>query len=129
MGFQDAVRKALSNYANFSGRARRSEYWWFFLFVLLGNAILGLIDAALFGTAPDGSPVSLLGGIFSLAMLLPNLAVGARRLHDIDRTGWWLLIALVPVLGALVLIFFFVQRGTDGPNRFGADPLAGETAR
>jgi uncharacterized membrane protein YhaH (DUF805 family) len=127
MSFTDAIRKVLSNYATFSGRARRSELWWFVLFVFLGNAVLGLVDGALFGTAPDGSPVSLLGGIFSLAMLLPNLAVGARRLHDLDRTGWWLLIGLIPILGTLVLIFFFVQRGTDGPNRFGPDPLAGDT--
>jgi len=64
-----------------------------------------------------------LGFIASLALLLPGLAVGARRLHDIDRTGWWLLIGFIPLIGLIVLIYFFIQRGTDGPNRFGAAPI------
>lgn len=122
MSFTDAIRKCLSNYATFSGRAPRSEFWWFYLFLLLGNTVLGLVDSAFFGTAPDGSPVSLLGGIFSLAMILPTIAVGVRRLHDRDMSGWWYLLFLIPLLGTLILIFFFVQRGTVGPNRFGADP-------
>lgn len=128
MDFQEAVRTVLSKYATFSGRAPRSEFWWFFLFVFLCNAILGVIDSALFGTAPDGAPVSILGAVFSLAVLLPNIAVGVRRLHDRDMSGWWLLLVLIPVLGALILLFFFVQRGTEGPNRFGADPTPGASA-
>jgi len=125
MGFQDAIRSGFSKYATFEGRAPRSEFWWFYLFLFLGNMILGLVDSALFGTAPDGNPVSLLGGIFSLAVLLPTIAVGVRRLHDRDMSGWWYLLVFIPLLGALILIFFFVQRGTVGPNRFGADPIPG----
>jgi uncharacterized membrane protein YhaH (DUF805 family) len=87
------------------------------------NFALGIVDRAIFGIAPDGQPVSILGALFSLAVLLPTIAVGVRRLHDIDRTGWWYLLILIPVLGALVLLFFFVQRGTVGANRFGPDPL------
>ena len=123
MGFQDAVRTCLGNYATFSGRAPRAEFWWFALFVLLGNLLFGIVDGLIFGAASDGQPVSLLGALFSLAVLLPNIAVGVRRLHDRDMSGWWYLLVLVPVLGALVLLWFFVQKGTDGPNRFGPDPL------
>lgn len=122
MGFTDAVKSVLSKYTTFSGRAPRSEYWWWFLFTVLCSVVLAILDTALFGTAPDGAPVSILGAIFSLAVLLPSIAVGVRRLHDRDMSGWCLLIGLIPILGALVLIYFFVQRGTAGPNRFGADP-------
>lgn len=123
MSFQDAVRTCFAKYATFSGRAPRSEFWWFVLFTVLVNFALGVVDRAIFGIAPDGQPVSILGALFSLAVLLPTIAVGVRRLHDLDRTGWWYLLILIPVLGALVLLFFFVQRGTVGANRFGPDPL------
>lgn len=123
MGFQEAVKKCLSNYANFDGRAARSEYWWFALFLFLGNFVFGMLDAFLFGGMGQGQQVSILGAIFSLAVFLPSLAVGARRLHDVDKSGWWLLLVLIPILGALVLLFFFVQKGTAGDNRFGPDPL------
>ena len=122
MGFQDAIRSCFSKYETFSGRAPRSEFWWFYLFLFLGNAILGLIDGAIFGTTADGTTISLLGGIFSLAVLLPTIAVGVRRLHDKDMSGWWYLLVFIPLLGALILLYFFVQRGTVGPNQFGEDP-------
>lgn len=122
MTFQDAVRTCFQKYATFSGRAARSEFWWFVLFSVLGNLVLSFIDGMLFGNAADGQPVSILGAIFALAILLPTIAVGVRRLHDRDMTGWWYLLVLVPVLGTLVLIYFFVQRGTVGPNRYGPDP-------
>ena len=128
MGFQDAVKKCLSNYATFSGRAARSEFWWFALFVFLGNFVLSIVDSLLFGGMVDGQPVSVLGGLFSLAMLLPSIAAGVRRLHDRDMSGWWYLLILIPIIGALALLFFFVQSGTNGSNRFGADPLAGDNA-
>jgi uncharacterized membrane protein YhaH (DUF805 family) len=117
----DAVRSVLSKYATFSGRAGRGEFWWWVLAVLIASFVVGVIDNMLFPTAFDhgmggGGPLSILLG---LAVLLPNLAVSVRRLHDLDRTGWWLLIGLVPLIGFLVLLFFYVQRGTPGPNRFG----------
>ncbi|MBY6202619.1 DUF805 domain-containing protein [Maritalea mobilis] len=125
MDFMTAVKTVLGKYATFSGRAQRSEFWWFYLFSLIVSAVLQMVDRALFGTLVGGQDVGILAPLFSLAILLPGLAVGARRLHDTDRSGWWLLIALIPIVGFLVLLYFFVQRGTAGPNQHGADPLAG----
>lgn len=125
MGFQEAVKKCFSEYITFTGRAARSELWWFVLFILLGNLVFSFLDRMLFGSGMDGQQVSILGALFSLAVFLPSIAVGVRRLHDLDKSGWWYLLILIPLLGALILIFFFVQKGTTGPNRFGEDPLAG----
>lgn len=113
MGMQEAVRTVLSKYATFEGRAARPEFWWWVLATVLASIVAGLVDRLLFG---DGQ---LLQGLLGLAIIVPNLAVGARRLHDIDRTGWWQLIGLVPIVGWLVLIWFFIQPGTPGRNRFG----------
>lgn len=122
MNFPEAVRGALSRYATFAGRARRSEFWFFYLFLMLMQLGAGILDAALFGL--DG--VAPIGGIVTLGLFLPMLAVSVRRLHDDGRSGWWLLIGLVPLIGWIVLIFWYVQRGQDGPNRFGPDPRAGD---
>lgn len=130
MTFGQSIRTCLSKYATFSGRAQRSEFWWFILFVWLVSIALSIVDSTLFGTtvvteggfsASTNTPI--FSGIFSLAMLLPNLAVGARRLHDTNRSGWWLLIGLIPLIGFIVLIVFFATTGTRGANRFGPDPL------
>ena len=119
----DAIKSVLSQYAGFGGRARRSEYWWFFLFTLILNGLAGVLDGAL-GTdiGSDSSSTGVIGIIVSLALLLPGLAVAVRRLHDTDRSGWWLLIGLVPLVGAIVLLVFLVKDGTRGSNRYGADP-------
>lgn len=114
MNMIEAVKAVFSNYATFSGRARRSEYWWFVLFNIIVAVVLALVMGG----------NNLANSLWSLAVLLPSLAVGARRLHDIDRTGWWLLISFIPVIGLIVLIVFFATKGTAGPNRFGTDPLA-----
>lgn len=107
MTFQEAVRTCLTKYATFRGRARRPEYWWFVLFVFLAQFVAGIVDAILFpGPEAQSGPV---GGIVTLALLLPTLAAGARRLHDIGRSGWWLLLGLVPIVGTLVLLWWFVQ--------------------
>lgn len=126
----EAVRRVLSNYVTFSGRAARPEYWWWALAVFLGSGVFYLLDMALFAPVPDaagveGGPVQIFSGLFGLAVVLPMLAVAARRLHDTDRSAKWLLIGLVPLIGGLVLLWFYVQRGTEGPNRFGppAPPL------
>jgi len=122
MDFQTAIRTVLKDkYATFSGRAARSEYWWFALFSFVASLILNVIDIMLFGN----ESLMSIDLIFSLAILLPSIAVGVRRLHDLGRSGWWLLIILIPLIGILILLFFFVQKGTDGPNEHGADPLAG----
>ncbi|MBF9131979.1 DUF805 domain-containing protein [Plantactinospora sp. S1510] len=123
MSFTAAVRSALSQYVGFGGRARRAEYWWFFLFLILVGIVTSILDAAL-GTDFKGSGVSdgLLSLIANLALFLPALALAVRRLHDTDRSGWWVLIGLIPLVGAIVLLVFFVQDGTPGPNRFGPSP-------
>ena len=104
---------AMRRYAEFSGRSARAEYWFFILFYIVGYAICYAIDVALFG--PKVQVVSLL---FSLAHLLPSLAVGIRRLHDLDRTGWWILLPVTGI-GWIVLLVWYCMRGTPGPNRFG----------
>ena len=121
MGFTDAVRSAFNKYAVFEGRASRSEYWWFGLFVVECSVVLEIIEGVLFHKAMG--QVGILGGLFSLAVLLPSLGVAVRRLHDVERSGWWLLLALTGI-GALVLLYWYVTRGTLGPNAFGADPLS-----
>lgn len=118
MGFQDALRSVFAKYATISGRAARSEYWWWILFVFLCNAVLGTVDRALFG-----AETQVLAGLFSLAVLLPSICVAGRRLHDRDRSAWWLLLWFIPFVGWLVLLYFYVMPGTPGPNRFGPDPL------
>lgn len=106
----------LKNYAGFSGRARRREYWMFALINLIAGILLAGVGRAI-GTAHVST-------LYSLGVLIPSLAVGARRLHDTDRSGWFLLLGIVPFLGWLILLFFLVQEGTRGNNRFGPDPKA-----
>lgn len=108
----------LKQYAVFSGRARRTEYWMFVLCNLIVMLLLGMVDKLI------GGDNELISSIYSLAVLLPSLAVAARRLHDTDRSGWWLLLGLIPIIGTLVLIYFMVCNGQQGPNRFGDDPKA-----
>jgi uncharacterized membrane protein YhaH (DUF805 family) len=113
--------EALKKYAVFSGRARRMEYWYFVLFNLIVAIVLALIDTLL-GTTTGVSSFGLLSGIYSLAVLIPTLAVLVRRLHDIDRTGWWILINLIPLVGTIVLLVFALMPGTPGSNQYGPDP-------
>jgi uncharacterized membrane protein YhaH (DUF805 family) len=119
MQFQDAIRSGFRNYVTFSGRASRSEFWYWTLFGFLVAAVSSILDSALFPSMSTG-PIS---AITSLLLLLPGLAVSVRRLHDIDRTGWWILITLT-IIGLIVLLIWNCTKGTDGPNRFGPDPLA-----
>ena len=116
MSFPDAVRHVLSHYADFSGRARRSEYWWFALFNLLVSLAAQLVDNS-FNTAP------LFELLVTLGLLVPALAVGVRRLHDTGRSGWWLLIGLIPLIGAIVLIIWFVS-DSKPDNTYGPNPKA-----
>jgi uncharacterized membrane protein YhaH (DUF805 family) len=113
--------EALKKYAVFSGRSRRKEYWFFVLFVVIISIVLNIIDG-LFGAYDRSMGAGLLSTIFSLAILIPSIAVSVRRLHDIDRTGWWVLIALVPLVGWIVLLVFHVQDSTPGTNRYGPNP-------
>jgi uncharacterized membrane protein YhaH (DUF805 family) len=115
MGFGQAISSGFSNYVNFSGRACRSEYWFWTLFVVIADIVAFAIDAAI--------GVRVIGGLFGLAVLLPGIAVTIRRLHDLDRTGWWIFIWFIPLVGWIILLIWFCTKGTDGPNRFGPDPL------
>ncbi|HET7384403.1 MAG TPA: DUF805 domain-containing protein [Pseudolabrys sp.] len=119
MDFWSAVKSVFGKYATFRGRACRSEYWYFYLFDMIVLLIAGIVDLAIFG-----SDVSVVGSIWALATLIPVIAVGVRRLHDIDRTGWWLLLSFVPLIGWIILLVWFCTRGTTSANRFGNNPLA-----
>lgn len=116
MDFQTAIKTCFNKYATFAGRAARSEYWYFYLFIILSSIVLTMIESAV-------GVEDMLTGLFSLGVFLPTLAAGVRRLHDIDRSGWWILIGLIPLIGFLVLLFWFVQKGTEGNNQYGEDPL------
>lgn len=112
--------EVLQKYAVFSGRARRSEYWYFTLFNIIISIVLAVVDAVL-GTGGQ-TGIGVLGGLYSLAVLIPGIAVAVRRLHDTGRSGWWLLIAFIPLIGALVLLYFMVQDSEMGPNQYGPSP-------
>ncbi|MEE4361380.1 MAG: DUF805 domain-containing protein [Pseudomonadales bacterium] len=109
-------------YARFTGRAQRAEYWYFYLFVTLIYLVTTLIDVllGLFSLELGIGPV---GALASIALAVPSISVTVRRLHDTDRSGWWMLILLLPLIGAIVLVVFTVQAGTAGTNRYGPDPL------
>jgi len=111
----------LKKYAVFTGRAQRAEYWYFALFNLLIMIALTVIDGLL-GTYNPAAGLGLFSGIYALAVLLPAIGVAIRRLHDTSRTGWWVLLALIPVIGPIVLIVFFVMDSTPGENQYGPNP-------
>jgi uncharacterized membrane protein YhaH (DUF805 family) len=118
--------EVLKKYAVFSGRARRKEYWYFFLFNTIISIVLGIIDFAT-GSFDLEVGMGLLGGIYALAVLIPAIAVSVRRLHDTKRSGWYVLIAFVPLVGGLALLVFMVQDGSPGQNQYGADPKEAST--
>jgi uncharacterized membrane protein YhaH (DUF805 family) len=113
----------LKNYAGFTGRARRMEYWMFWLINLVILIVLSIVDAMM-GTANPVTGVGVLCGVYALAVVIPHLAVGVRRLHDTDRSGWWLLIGLIPIIGTIVLLVFLFTDGTPGDNKYGPSPKA-----
>ncbi|HEY6742706.1 MAG TPA: DUF805 domain-containing protein [Lapillicoccus sp.] len=116
MSFADAIRSVFSQYVGFTGRARRSEFWYWTLFQIILGIIASTLDRAAFDRN-NGAFSAVVG----LALLLPSLAVAVRRLHDSGRTGWWLLIGLIPVIGTIVLIVFYVQ-DSQGDNKYGPSP-------
>ena len=121
MNFVEAINSGFRNYFNFSGRAIRSEYWYWTLFAAIVSAVINGLDQ----TANPGDQLGLFSafnGLVSLALFIPGLSVSVRRLHDIDRTGWWLLLGFT-IIGIFVVIYWACLRGTLGPNRFGPDPM------
>jgi len=112
--------EAWKNYANFQGRARRKAYWMFVLFNIIALVLLGIISNLIGLGGQDG--YSILTGLYSLAVILPGLALAVRRLHDTGRSGWWMLIALLPLVGGIVLLVFFLLDGQPGENQYGPNP-------
>jgi uncharacterized membrane protein YhaH (DUF805 family) len=120
MSFAEAIREGLSKYATFDGRARRSEFWWFLLFFAAVASAASVLDVVLFGI--DSHDPGVISGLTTIGMLIPSLAVNVRRLHDVDRSGWWLWLGVVPLLGTLLLTAWAVQDSHPANNRFGACP-------
>ena len=116
MTFGTSIATCFSKYVNFQGRASRSEFWWFALFVFLVYFIAIIIDGAI-----DQSIVQPIAG---LALFLPSLSVQVRRLHDTDKSGWWSLLGIIPLIGSIILLIMCVFEGTPGTNRFGEDPIS-----
>ncbi len=115
--FQEAVKKALTvNYCNFSGRSSRSEFWWFMLF----GFVLGAVVSIVFSFSPSLSRI--VSGLVSLGLLLPSVGVGVRRLHDINRSGWWYLINFIPVVGTIIYIIWCAKDSDPTPNQYGPVP-------
>jgi uncharacterized membrane protein YhaH (DUF805 family) len=119
MNFPQAVATCFKKYAVFSGRASRSEYWFFVLFYVLGNIATGILDAVVFQT--DDKQV--FSSIFALIIFLPFLGVEIRRLHDVDRSGWWIFIKITIIGMIYPLLVWECRKGRAGPNRFGDDPF------
>ncbi|MEN9505037.1 MAG: hypothetical protein RI958_963 [Actinomycetota bacterium] len=103
----------LERYATFDGRARRAEFWWFALANIVINIVLSILGEA-------SGLFAVISVLYGLAVLVPGIAVGVRRLHDIDKSGWFLLLALIPIVGAIILLVWAATDGTRGPNRYGA---------
>jgi uncharacterized membrane protein YhaH (DUF805 family) len=120
MNFYAAIKSAFSQYATFSGRASRSEFWFFYLFLVIASFIAASIDALVLNN--QNSYLTL---ILFLATLIPLIAVTTRRLHDTDRSGWWQLLSFIPLVGAIILIIWLCTASTPGSNRFGRNPLSG----
>jgi uncharacterized membrane protein YhaH (DUF805 family) len=115
--FQTALRK----YAVFTGRSQRSEYWYFVLFYFLIALALNFLDM-MAGTMYGAAEIGLFSGLFGLAMIVPSLSVGVRRLHDIGKSGWWLLLGIIPLVGGIILIVWACRDSAPGSNAYGPNP-------
>ncbi len=126
MTLSEAVKSCLGKYTTWQGRASRSEYWFFYLFnvllVIAAILVIGIVGAITHAGILTGL-LYLVFVVASLGLILPGIAVTIRRLHDTDHSGWWVWIALVPLLGVILLIVWYCTQGTSGPNKFGDDPL------
>ena len=125
-GFSTAIRAGFGKYADFSGRASRSEYWWWAVFHFLVTVVVVL--PLMMADPSNALAFTILYWVVTLALFLPSFTVMVRRLHDTDRSGWWVLISVIPLIGAFVLLFWLARSGTLGPNRFGPPPASGLVA-
>ena len=123
MGFGTAIATCFSKYVDFQGRARRSEFWWWVLFTFILGIVASILDSIV-----DPPTIGMyyhagyIGSLLNLALLLPNLAVAARRLHDTGRSAFWLFLLFLIIIGWIILIIWYCQKGTSGPNTYGPDP-------
>ena len=126
VSFTDAVRLGFQRYFDFRGRSTRPEFWWFALFILGVRAILTLVDMRM-GTSNQMAQNGLISGLFGLGVLIPSLALGARRLHDINKSGWWQLLWLVSflIIPMVVLLWWAAKPSDEGISNHGSDPSAG----
>ena len=115
MSFVDAIKSVFSQYANFSGRARRSEYWYYVLCYAIISIVINLLSQA-------SSVFAIIGTVVGLALICPTVAVEIRRLHDIGKSGWYLLFNLIPLVGAIILIVWFCKDSEPGDNMYGPNP-------
>jgi uncharacterized membrane protein YhaH (DUF805 family) len=117
MNFASSIKICFSKYADFSGRASRSEYWWFALFLLIASIVTSIIDVMIMGYSFESNgPINI---IFSVVTFLPGLAVGARRLHDINKSGWWQLLVFT-IIGIILLVIWFATTGSNKKNKYGS---------
>jgi uncharacterized membrane protein YhaH (DUF805 family) len=123
MGFGQAVKTCFSKYADFHGRAPRSEYWYFVLALVLLGVAVGLVC----GLSGSKTAIFIGIGLMALGAFLPSLAAQVRRLHDTNSSGWWVLVGFIPYVGGLIMIVWYCIKGTAGENRFGPDPLNPDT--
>ncbi|MFM8156086.1 MAG: DUF805 domain-containing protein [Actinomycetes bacterium] len=123
MGFGESIKHVFSNMTNFSGRASRSEFWWFYLFIVIVGSILSIIVRTTAGSSGTGM-VNFLMGIVYVILVLASLSVSVRRLHDSNKSGWLVLLNLLCCIGPIILIIFWVQPSTEGDNSYGPRPTA-----
>jgi uncharacterized membrane protein YhaH (DUF805 family) len=121
MTFSEAVKDGFDHYTKFDGRAARPAYWWWFLFGVLVAIGANIVDAII-GTW------GVVNGLAALALFLPGLSVSIRRLHDTDHSGWWVLIGLIPIIGFIVLLIFYLRDSDPGENKYGPPPVSGVAA-
>lgn len=115
MDFMSAVKTVLKNYANFNDRSSKGEFWWWFLAYIIIYVVAAVVGGVI-GAA------NVLAGLVAIGLLIPNIAVSVRRFHDIGKSGWWALIFIIPLVGLIAMIYFFIK-DSDGPNQYGEGPL------
>ena len=125
MSFQEAVQTVFSKYATFEGRARRSEYWYFMLFVCCVNVVIRILAMIVGDSNVLATVLAGISTVFSLGVLVPQIAVAVRRLHDIGRSGWFYLIGLIPLIGWIFMIVWFCTDSQPGDNQYGPNPKSG----
>jgi len=120
LSFGQSISYCFNNYTNFSGRGRRSEFWWFYLFAVIASAVVQGVLAVIVGA--DSAVYYLLSGLVTIALAIPLYAAGARRLHDTGKSGWLQLLILIPCVGVIILIVLWAQAGSDAENQYGLPP-------